>query len=271
MNNEFFKPRGLYCLVMTYKPDSTATHERVDINKAITNYSNPASSTMRQTMRNLRLSSGKTYGELELPESAPLIFPTLERLANDPTEEGQQRKAGAMSNKEFVADYFDRRAQAKYAAEIPGGKLAAAGGQPEFYSRYADPNHPASSGSLISLITGGHVNPQAGRNQRRIARRQRRAYRRGEPITEQTGKRKEGLVRKVLKKDVLYLMIVNLPTDAETQGGRTAVANEEIAQGPGQTPGYGQDSGYGQAPGQTPGYGEGSGYGQTRPPPEYRY
>jgi len=33
-------------------------------------------------------------------------------------------------------------------------------GPPEkFTSRYADPNHPASSGNLISFITGGHINP----------------------------------------------------------------------------------------------------------------
>lgn len=33
-------------------------------------------------------------------------------------------------------------------------------GPPEkFRSRYADPNHPASSGNLISFISGGHINP----------------------------------------------------------------------------------------------------------------
>jgi hypothetical protein len=210
MNNEFFKPRGLYCLVMTYKPDSTVAHERIDINKTIMNYSTPATSTMRQTMRNLRASSGKTYGELELPEAAPLIFPALEHLAEDSTEAGQQKQSSAISNKKFVADYFDRRAQAKYAAETPGGKLSTASPGPVFYSRYADPNHPASSGSLISLLTGGHINPQAGRQQRRIAKRQRRAWRRGEPITDQTGKRKDGIVKRILKKVSTYVIAVVL-------------------------------------------------------------
>lgn len=44
----------------------------------------------------------------------------------------------------------------------------------EFASRFSDPNHPANSGSLISLLTGGHVNPAKRkrdlRNARRIAR-----------------------------------------------------------------------------------------------------
>lgn len=29
--------------------------------------------------------------------------------------------------------------------------------KPQFTSRYADPSHPASSGSLMGLVTGGHV------------------------------------------------------------------------------------------------------------------
>lgn len=37
--------------------------------------------------------------------------------------------------------------------------LASQVGSPTFTSRYADPNHPASNGNLISLVTGGHVNP----------------------------------------------------------------------------------------------------------------
>lgn len=33
------------------------------------------------------------------------------------------------------------------------------GPKPKFRSRYADPNHPANSGSLIALVTGGKINP----------------------------------------------------------------------------------------------------------------
>jgi len=44
------------------------------------------------------------------------------------------------------------------AGENPDSALVT-GPKPTFTSRYADPNHPASSGSLISLVTGGHINP----------------------------------------------------------------------------------------------------------------
>lgn len=53
------------------------------------------------------------------------------------------------------------------------------------------------------------------------ARRVRKAERRGEEVTEDTKKsrvkrvRGEGFVKRVLKKDVLYLIIVNLPSEEE--------------------------------------------------------
>ncbi|KAE8449808.1 hypothetical protein EG329_007284 [Mollisiaceae sp. DMI_Dod_QoI] len=231
MNNEFFKPRGLYCLVMTYKPESNSSHARIDITKTISSSMSPAASKTRQTLKNMRLSSGKTYGELELPEAAPLIFPALEDLADDASPDAEKKKSKMKSSQKFMADYFDRRAQAKYMAENPGSKLAVSPGEggPKFASRYADPNHPANSGSLISLLTGGHINPQARRHQRRISKRVRKAYRRGEEITPQTGNRREGLVKKILKKDVLYLMIVNLPSEEELRaaGGQAVVAAED--------------------------------------------
>jgi hypothetical protein len=199
MNEEFFKPRGLYCLIMTYEPDSTATHACVDITQTISSSLTPASSNMRQTFKNLRLSSGKTYGELELPEAAPLIFPALESIASDRTEEGVKKQNKLKSSQKFVADYFDRRAQAQYAGENLGSKLAVTGQEPKFASRYADPNHPANSGSLVSLLTGGAINPQRRRNERRVAKRERRAIRRGQEVTPMTGK-KQGIVKRILRK-----------------------------------------------------------------------
>lgn len=237
MNNEFFKPRGLYCLILTYKPEVSATHSSVDITQAITNYSSPASSKMKQGMRNMRLSSGATYGELEMPEAAPLIFPALDDLAANNSEGAVQKTNKLKSMNKFIADYYDRRAQAQYIAQGAPSALAQMNSaeQKQFASRYADPNHPANSGSLISLITGGHVNPAARRQEkrerretRRGARRVRKAERRGYEISPQraSGKRREGLVRRMLKKDVLYLMIVNLPNEEEVSAGRDSVRQE---------------------------------------------
>ena len=200
MNNEFFKPRGLYCLIMTYKPESSATHASIDINQSISSAMTPASSGMSSMKKNLRLSSGQTHGEFEMPEAAPLIFPALDQLADSTSADGGRKQSSMKSKSKFVADYFDRRAQALYAAENPNSSLAV-GPSPGFASRYADPNHAANSGSLISLVTGGALNPKGRRAERRSARKISGAERRGESITAQTGqRRKGGIVRKMLQK-----------------------------------------------------------------------
>ena len=208
MNNEFFKPRGLYCLIMTYKPEASATHASVDITQVINNYSTPAASGMKDSLRNLRMSSGKTHGELEMPEAAPLIFPALDALAESTSPEGIQQQNKLKSSQKFVADYFDRRAQAKYAVENPSSSLVAPQ-EKQFASRYSDPNHPANSGSLISLITGGALDLKGRRDHRRSNTRIRRAVRRGEEVTPKTGLRRggrEGLVKRMLKKVGFFII-----------------------------------------------------------------
>ncbi|KAH7351267.1 hypothetical protein BKA65DRAFT_396841 [Rhexocercosporidium sp. MPI-PUGE-AT-0058] len=228
MNEGFFKPRGLYCLIMTYKPDSTKPHTVVDINQTITNKQTPASSSTRQTFRNLRLSSGKTYGELELPESAPLIFPALDKVAEDESEEGAQKQGMMKSTSKFVDDYFDRRARAKWAGENPDSKLVVPGQRTEFTSRYSDPNNPANNGSLVSMLTGGKFNPRGLKNEGWGGRRGRGrgGTREGQGDGPRRQKKGAAMVKRVLTKDVLYLMIVNMPTEADMEAGRQAISNE---------------------------------------------
>lgn len=127
-----------------------------DVSKAL-----EADTTLASRIRNdLKSTSGKTHTEFEIPEAAPLIFPHLDAAA---AEEGEEEEAGKKKSTsafkksgKFVSDYLDRRAHAVYNAENPGSSLSM-GMPPEFRSRYADPTHPASSGSLIGLVTGGKV------------------------------------------------------------------------------------------------------------------
>ena len=44
----------------------------------------------------------------------------------------------------------------------------------EFSSRFADPNHPANQGSLITLLSGGAINPRAYLRDRKGAKSGRR-------------------------------------------------------------------------------------------------
>ena len=169
INAHFFQPRGLYAMLVTYKPSrhpwsSAPTDITHDVSKALD------TDTLGSKLKNdLKFTSGKTHTELELPEAAPLIFPHLDAAAE---EEAAGKKPNAFKKSgKFIGDYMDRRANATYNAENPNSSLST--GTPEFKSRYADPTHPASSGSLISLVTGGRVDPRGVRNKnesRRLGR-----------------------------------------------------------------------------------------------------
>jgi hypothetical protein len=201
MNNEFFKPRGLYCLIITYKPESSDTDASVNITQAIMSAESPASSGMKQAFKNMRLSAGSTYGELEMPEAAPLIFPALEQPADSTSEEGFKKEGKMKSSHKFVADYYDRRAQAQYAAENPNSVLAQ-GPSASFASRYSDPNHPANNGSLIALVTGGALDRNR-RQERKAAKKEDKAYRKGKQSKtqkSQNGKGRKGVVKRMLNK-----------------------------------------------------------------------
>lgn len=162
MNLEYFQPRGLYCLVITYKPGSSKSYAPVDISKSIS--SSTPSSDLTKAFGKLRVSSSSINGELEMPEAAPLVFPDLDSLADGTTEEDAKKGDKIKSTKAFVADYMDRRAQAQYASQNPG--IAAE--KTKFSSRYADPNSSTNTGGLVSFATGGMVKPRDGRRRRPI-------------------------------------------------------------------------------------------------------
>ena len=169
INKHFFQPRGLYAMLVTYKPSrhswsSAPTDISHDVSKAL-----DTDSLGSKLKNDLKFTSGKTHTELELPEAAPLIFPHLDAAAED-EEAGKKPNAFKKSGR-FIGDYMDRRANATYNAENPNSSLST--GTPEFKSRYADPNHPASSGSLISLVTGGKVDSRGARRQNQGRRTER--------------------------------------------------------------------------------------------------
>lgn len=112
VNDDFFRPRGLYCLVMTWAPDSSQTEMTVNLS---TSQISPPSSTVnlsgpREIARNFRASDGKTYGDLQFPEAATLIYPGLDTLASRNDEKATKMKKSA----DFVSDYLDRRARARF-------------------------------------------------------------------------------------------------------------------------------------------------------------
>ncbi|OOQ86450.1 hypothetical protein PEBR_21418 [Penicillium brasilianum] len=278
MNKEFFQPRGLYCLLMTWNPelpDAPAT--TIDLNSFISKAADGGSSSGLERLRHkFKSSDGKAYGNI-FPEVAPLVFPQIDQVASD--KDAQKKFAGMKKKKQFVDGYLDKRAQAKFAAENPDSHLTQ-GPKPTFNSRYADPNHVASSGDPLALITGGHLtleklSAMKGRGARGFTDQyqERRDYDSNPPAphgrpfslsdaintirdlrTPQNGASRAGYaeyagplpggrgqdrsaenrdggagigpftpIAKLLKKKVLYLAIVNMPSEDEMSRAREAL------------------------------------------------
>ncbi|KAH0218860.1 hypothetical protein KCU86_g2496, partial [Aureobasidium melanogenum] len=248
LNEEFFQPRGLYCLIMTWNPDSNNKVEQVNINKTVATL-NKGSRGVSGVQDKFRSSDGTTYGELAFPEVAPLVFPTLDELAAQTGPEAAKKKSNVAKGMTFVANYWDKRATAEYSMQHPDSVLAQVP-QGEFTSRYADPNHAAASGSLISFVSGGKLIPgpnsrgligglasvigQAARGEKQGSEWERytaeNAQRQQPPRRE-----KKGIIptpirtyKKLLAKNVLYLMVVNMPSEEEMAAARAAVKIPDI-------------------------------------------
>jgi hypothetical protein len=110
MNEKLFKPRGLYAIVMSFKPNATkaiSTGE-FDPTATVARYDESTGKAWRDKTRQLRIASGTTHSDLQIGETAPLVFPVLEQAAADPNQSKWN------SAKKFLGDYGDKRAQAVY-------------------------------------------------------------------------------------------------------------------------------------------------------------
>ncbi|KIW98649.1 uncharacterized protein Z519_00310 [Cladophialophora bantiana CBS 173.52] len=160
-NREMFWPVGLHAMITTFAPGQS--DQRVlDVDSGCP----------------LPSSHGTNRHGLAIPQSAPLIFPSIDQEADG---DGQPSPSWKRSSK-FVSSYFDKRAQAAYPSTYADALEAQkSNGHQIFASRYGDPNHPANSGSPLALLTGGIINPRGDRDGLlSTARRMRRSSSHGE-------------------------------------------------------------------------------------------
>lgn len=99
------------------------------------------------------------------------------------------------------------------------------GEQPKFASRFSDPNHAVNSGSLLALVTGGAYDPRPRRQAKRDRKNARRVARGRAPRLPRDQREPKGPIRRAMRQNVLYLLVVNLPSEQEI-----AVARERLAQ-----------------------------------------
>ncbi|KAK7416894.1 hypothetical protein QQX98_004952 [Neonectria punicea] len=251
VNEELFIPRGLVCLVVTWKPDidddgfitevdfdGKATKPRpetslVQVMREVITKKISSEEGMRniqeQTERMMKPFSSTFHWD----EPAPLIFPALDKTGSDQLKTGDEKKKKNAADRaeKWLDEYMDRRAQAKWIEKNPEVPMTSLLPKPEFRSRYADPNHPASSGDIVAFVTGrrwehGSVKTADGEssNDRAETRRDENeeTLEPAEPKDKSgsskgdTSKTQAGGLRSLLQKDVLYLVILNLPSQALT-------------------------------------------------------
>jgi hypothetical protein len=297
-NNEVFRPRGLFCMIMKYDPierdpPDDAAQDGTPFKK-LSNLVSGGSPGQLVGLGNQQQGppkhnrfrnpiSGKVNGESSLPtDVAPLEYiqdrrthkellsssSSFSRDSSSSNGDKPQKKENKAS-KAFGSfnDYLDRRARAKYTAENEGNILNVQTNR-GFNNRFLDPNHPATNGGLIGLLSGGSMTPDAEtRKRKKMARikeeesqvyeeyqrriddvhrsrqSQRDTYRALKDIERDYAPRLaefrnqkkeiEGGVGSI-KKDILYLSIVNLPSEAamaEAQqrlGGQNPLAMTDI-------------------------------------------
>lgn len=242
INESLFMPHGLYCLIMTYKPDQPGQqYVEFDMNETnamhVTKALSHPDNQMRNQLKNIRLKDGETIGDFALPESAPLIYPALDRAAMNDQPLSAEKQNKLKSSKKFLADYMDRRGQAKYAAMNPNSKLAAAPDK-QFSSRFADPNHPVNNGGLITFLSGGTIDLGSRKRERRAAKAERKAAKYGRVLTEEEKRRvawkldkKENPkgIRRIMTQNVFYMMICNMPTEEQMAMARDQIQATKAA------------------------------------------
>lgn len=105
----------------------------------------------------------------------------------------------------------------------PNAALASLAPPPKpFKSKFADPN-AAVNKHLITMITGGRIKAEPLGARRRWERAQRRGQR--ETVISKLVKP----AKRILQEDVLYLMIVNMPSEGELAEARRKIAETKQA------------------------------------------
>ena len=195
---------------MTYKPGTKESNETLDFAATAANAVDARAKDDKSSLQNLKPSCGKTL-EQQLPEVCPLVFPELEKASDEQKENAFKRALN------FSRDYYDRRGHAEFASQNPDSKLTVK--EHEFESKYGDPKTFENSG-LLGVMTAGRIDPKQRLAKLKNRRREQSGRRSGTAIG---GLReKKGFVKKKLGEGVLYLLIVNMPSEAELQAAKEA-------------------------------------------------
>jgi hypothetical protein len=100
-------------MASTSEPESDDMEVGVDINETVQSNLTPSEGIAQRTKHSLRPSIGRTNG-IAFIETVPLVFPALDTLAGNNSQEAKAKREKLKHEANFTDEYFDRRAQAKY-------------------------------------------------------------------------------------------------------------------------------------------------------------
>jgi hypothetical protein len=113
MNTELFRPRGLYCLIVAHSNTAEEQVTQEKIAASIGTRIDPKTLTFGDRFKtNFRNADG-TFGPIEFPASAELIFPGLEGAVGSNAEDAPKKNAFARAMERYGARR-DRKRTAKW-------------------------------------------------------------------------------------------------------------------------------------------------------------
>ena len=103
---------------MSFRPNDVPRGDvvvaQVDTSNVALKWLGPPESGIKMKSSNLRSSSGVTHGELEMPETAPLIYADTGYAETSKPKDEESARGSSPSSRKIARNYFDKRAQAKY-------------------------------------------------------------------------------------------------------------------------------------------------------------
>lgn len=233
-NEELFHPRNLHCMIMTFKPEASGNAVlNFDLDSNSSTGASAALSPLRigasnasntsggmADGRKFRTSDGEKEVDFATQQAAYLVYPTPKPGEASSDTDGKElprgQKEGAWkSTYKFLADYKDRRAQAKFAAMYGhDSKLAIPGAtdSSRFASSFSDPK-----GNPFAFLSGAEQHRNGSGDQIQSTGRAANDRSR-EPSRERgSGPGLIGGMKRMMRQDVLYLLIAEIPGEEETR------------------------------------------------------
>ncbi|KAJ8522903.1 hypothetical protein ONZ45_g547 [Pleurotus djamor] len=250
MNDQLFRPRGLYCLIMAYNTKSykNVSHQQQDSTTDFSAMVPGASDTQQQgTSHNIRSNDGVT-GDANFPPSAELVFPDPNETlpdsddsdGSDDDSDREESKANGSGSGflgklgKFAADMNakrDIRSQVKYVSWYSPGHMCghtasvAAVVLTSLPTRQQKKNPTSGINTLMdpkAKLSEKDLRKQEkreGKQDRKRDKAERKAEKRQRKHPDRSPKKPK------VKAGILYLMIVNMPSGSDMNNAQRLVGD----------------------------------------------